>query len=61
MNNKLLAGIVVIVVVIAAVAVWQFLPTAPAPESIKIGLVAPYQIPVGQDPHEFTILRDRYT
>jgi branched-chain amino acid transport system substrate-binding protein len=49
MNNKLLAGIVVVIVVIAAVAVWQFLPSAPAPESIKIGLVAPYQIPVGQD------------
>lgn len=46
-NNKLLAAIVIVVIVVAgSVAVWQLMPTE---ESIKIGLVAPYQIPVGQD------------
>jgi len=49
LNNKILAGIVVVIVVVAAIAVWQFLPASEAPDTIKIGLVAPYQIPVGQD------------
>jgi len=46
-NNKLLAAVIIVIIVIAgSVAVWQLMPTE---ESIKIGLVAPYQIPVGQD------------
>lgn len=48
LNNKLLAAIVIVIVVVAgSVAVWQL--TSSETESIKIGLVAPYQIPVGQD------------
>jgi len=47
-NTKLLAAVVIVIIVVAgAVAVWQL--TSSPTESIKIGLVAPYQIPVGQD------------
>jgi len=49
LNNKILAGIVVVIVVVAAIAVWQFLPASEGVDTIKIGLVAPYQLPVGQD------------
>lgn len=49
LNNKILAGIVVVIVVVAAIAVWQFLPASEGADTIKIGLVAPYQLPVGQD------------
>jgi len=46
-NTKLVAAVVIVVVAVAAViAVWQFMP---AEETIKIGLVAPLSIPVGQD------------
>ena len=54
-NNKLLAAVIIVIIVIAgSIAVWQLFLTEPSPtengpESIKIGLVAPYQIPVGQD------------
>jgi branched-chain amino acid transport system substrate-binding protein len=52
-NNKLLAAVIIVIIVIAgSIAVWQLFltePTETGPESIKIGLVAPYQIPVGQD------------
>lgn len=50
-NKKILALLVVVIVVVAAaIAVWQ-LTQAPSPEarSIKIGLVAPYKSPIGQD------------
>jgi len=48
-NNKIIAAIVVVILVVAAsVAVWQ-LTSTPSERTIKIGLVAPYQIPVGQD------------
>jgi len=48
-NNKIIAAIVVVILVVAAsVAVWQ-LTSTPSEQTIKIGLVAPYQIPVGQD------------
>jgi len=47
-NKKLLAAIVIVIVVAAAsVAVWQLM--APPSKTVKIGLVAPYKIPVGQD------------
>jgi len=47
LSGKIIAGIVVVVVVVAAsVAIWQLMPPS---ETIKIGLVAPYKIPVGQD------------
>ena len=47
-NTKLVAAVVIVIVVVAtAVAVWQFMPTSD--ETIKIGLVAPLSIPVGQD------------
>jgi branched-chain amino acid transport system substrate-binding protein len=47
-NTKLLAAVVIVIVVVAgSVAVWQL--TSTTEEYIKIGLVAPYQIPVGQD------------
>ena len=47
-NSKLLATIVIVIVIVAgSVAVWQL--TSSETEYIKIGLVAPYQIPVGQD------------
>ncbi len=47
-NTKLLAAVVIVVIVVAgSVAVWQL--TSSGTESIKVGLVAPYQIPVGQD------------
>jgi len=48
-NKKLLAAVVVVIVVVAAlVAVWQ-LVLVPSERTIKIGLVAPYKIPVGSD------------
>ena len=48
-NNKIIAAVVIVIVVVAAsVAAWQFL-LAPSEQTIKIGLVAPYQIPVGED------------
>jgi branched-chain amino acid transport system substrate-binding protein len=47
-NTKLIAAVVIVIIVVAAgVAVWQL--TGPSGQTIKIGLVAPYQIPVGQD------------
>ena len=46
-NTKLVAAVVIVIVAVAAVvAVWQLMP---ASETIKIGLVAPLEIPVGQD------------
>ena len=47
-NTKLIAAVVIVIVVVAgSVAVWQLM--GPAEPTIKIGLVAPYKIPVGQD------------
>jgi branched-chain amino acid transport system substrate-binding protein len=48
-NTKLLAAVVIVIVVVAAgsVVAWQLM--TPSEQTIKIGLVAPYQIPVGQD------------
>jgi branched-chain amino acid transport system substrate-binding protein len=47
-NTKLIAAVVIVIVVVAAiVAVWQLM--GPSEPTIKIGLVAPYQISVGQD------------
>jgi branched-chain amino acid transport system substrate-binding protein len=47
-NTKLIAVVVIVIVVVAAsVAAWQLI--GPSERTIKIGLVAPYQIPVGQD------------
>ncbi len=47
-NKKLLAAVIVVIVVVAAsVAVWQLM--GPSEQTIKIGLVAPYKIPVGSD------------
>jgi len=49
-NTKLLAAVVIVIIVVAgAVAVWQLMPNDSGVDTIKIGLVAPYQIPVGQD------------
>lgn len=49
-NTKLVAAIVIVIVAIAAVvAVWQFMPASDERTSIKIGLVAPLSISVGQD------------
>ena len=55
LNKKLLAAIIIVIIVVAGgVAVWQLFLTGPSeptetgPDSIKIGLVAPYQIPVGR-------------
>ena len=46
-NTKLVAVVAIVIVVVAAiVAVWQLMP---AEQKIKIGLVAPLSIPVGQD------------
>ena len=48
-NTKILAAVVIVIVIVAgSVAVWQ-LTSTPEVESIKIGLIAPYGIPVGQD------------
>jgi branched-chain amino acid transport system substrate-binding protein len=47
-NTKIIAVVVVVIVAVAAVAVWQFMP-ASEEQTIKIGLVAPLSIPVGQD------------
>jgi branched-chain amino acid transport system substrate-binding protein len=48
-NTKLIAAVVIVIVIIAggSVVAWQLM--APSEQTIKIGLVAPYQIPVGQD------------
>ncbi|MBN1784787.1 MAG: ABC transporter substrate-binding protein [Candidatus Bathyarchaeota archaeon] len=47
-NTKLVAAVVIVIIAVAAVvAVWQFMPASD--ETIKIGLVAPLSIPVGQD------------
>ena len=47
-NTKLIAAVVIVIVVVAAsVAVWQLM--GPSEPTIKIGLVAPYGISVGQD------------
>jgi ABC-type branched-subunit amino acid transport system substrate-binding protein len=48
-NTKLLAAVVIVIVVVAAgsVVAWQLM--TPSEQTIKIGLVAPYKIPVGQD------------
>ena len=49
-NTKLLAAVVIVIVIVGAVAAWQLIsPPASDRTTIKIGLVAPYQIPVGQD------------
>jgi branched-chain amino acid transport system substrate-binding protein len=51
-NTKLVAAVVIVIVVVAgAVAAWQLMPTSEEEEktTIKIGLVAPLSIPVGQD------------
>ena len=48
-NTKILAAIVIVIVIVAgSVAFWQ-LTSTPEVDSIKIGLIAPYGIPVGQD------------
>lgn len=48
-NTKILAAIVIVIVIVAgSVAVWQLTSTSEV-DSIKIGLIAPYGIPVGQD------------
>jgi len=49
-NTKLLAAVVIVIIVVGSVAAWQLFLTEPeSTDSIKIGLVAPYGIPVGQD------------
>ncbi|MFC1487040.1 ABC transporter substrate-binding protein [Thermoproteota archaeon] len=47
-NTKLLAVIVIAIVIIGGIATWLII-APPARDTIKIGLIAPYQIPVGQD------------
>jgi branched-chain amino acid transport system substrate-binding protein len=46
-NTKLVAVVVIVIVIAGAVAAWQLMPTSK--DTIKIGLVAPLEIPVGQD------------
>jgi branched-chain amino acid transport system substrate-binding protein len=46
-NTKLVAVVVIVIVIAGAVAAWQLMPTSE--DTIKIGLVAPLEIPVGQD------------
>jgi branched-chain amino acid transport system substrate-binding protein len=47
-NTKMIAAVIVIIVVgVASIAAWQLL--IPSEPTIKIGLVAPTQIPVGPD------------
>jgi len=49
-NSKLLAAVVIVIVIVGAVAAWILIsPPTSDRTTIKIGLVAPYQIPVGQD------------
>ena len=49
-NSKLLAAVVIAIVIVGAVAAYILIsPPASDRTTIKIGLVAPYQIPVGQD------------
>jgi branched-chain amino acid transport system substrate-binding protein len=50
MQKKLVAIIVTLIIIVSAVAVWQFKLKAPsAARNIRIGLVAPLSTPVGQD------------
>ncbi len=50
MQKKLLAIIVALIIIVAALAAWQLTLNSPsAARSIKIGLVAPLNTPVGQD------------
>jgi branched-chain amino acid transport system substrate-binding protein len=52
MNKKIVAlAAVVLVVIIVAVAYWQLVASVPSAEArpIRIGLVAPYSSPIGQD------------
>jgi branched-chain amino acid transport system substrate-binding protein len=47
-NTKLIAIIAIVIIVVAgAVGAWQLM--GPSEQTIKIGLVAPYKIPVGPD------------
>ncbi len=47
-NTKLIAIVAIVIIVVAgAVAAWQLM--GPSEQTIKIGLVAPYKIPVGPD------------
>jgi branched-chain amino acid transport system substrate-binding protein len=49
-NTKLLAAVVIVIVIVGAFAAWILIsPPTSDRTTIKIGLVAPYQIPVGQD------------
>jgi branched-chain amino acid transport system substrate-binding protein len=50
-NTKLVAVVVIVIIVVGAVAAWQLMPAPEEEEktTIKIGLVAPLEIPVGQD------------
>jgi len=49
-KTKLLAAVVIVIVIVGAVAAWILIsPPTSDRTTIKIGLVAPYQIPVGQD------------
>jgi len=49
-NTKLLAAVVIVIIVVGSVAAWQLFLTEPeSTDTVKIGLVAPYGIPVGQD------------
>ncbi len=52
MNKRILVAVaVVLIVVIVAVAYWQLVAVVPSAEArpIRIGLVAPYSSPIGQD------------
>ena len=54
MNNRILAALVIVIIVIAAfIALWQLNVFAPPPSAearpIKIGIVAGMQRPDGQD------------
>ncbi|MCW3996373.1 MAG: ABC transporter substrate-binding protein [Candidatus Bathyarchaeota archaeon] len=50
-QNKLVGSIIVVILVLAAVAVWQLAPKAPSAKArdIKVGLVAPLNTSIGQD------------
>ena len=48
-NTKLLAAIVIVIVIVAGSVGFLLLTSTPEVDSIKIGLIAPYGIPVGQD------------
>ena len=51
MQKKILAITVAIIIIVAAVATWQFIPKAASADArnIKIGLVAPMSTSIGQD------------